>query len=475
MKCSAIQLTILFLVITIISGCASNNKNYAPQLANGSYNEVLSRMQAGIGDQKANKKYQLDKERMVIYGNKDKNNKRQYKPKMNCLTSDNKLDLSGISNVTLNLIESDLREALIEVSMLTDIPIVMDESVEGIVTANINDKSLEIALDMMLSIGNYAYKVKENYILVGSAQADNPTISQLSDTCIYKPENLKPIEIVELLSLYYRQYVTFSKKSRYLTITAPKNIQKKLSADILKLDFPPEQVLLEVSIIEISSDALRVMGIDWGQLMFVDQRNINATNIGITNSGIDQTVDFSSYMNASNPYITFLSAVKFLSDKGMAMVKGMPSIVTLDGHIANFNSTQTIWFTPDRNYSQNTKTVELTYGINLEIIPKLAHNNMVKLDIIKAGVSDLTHSSRGTSPKVISHTISNTIRVGNGETLVMGGLLQKKNYVKNSQIPGLGDIPVAGYLFKQDGEGSYTTEVMIVITPRILKTNEQLT
>lgn len=474
-----IKVLALMLGVACLSSCSYGPRVSTPGLADGSFKQTLSRMQPSLGSNPNNKNYQLDRDRMIIHSSENKAiKKRQYNPKLNCSESEKTLDISKANLITLNLIESDLREALVEISMMTEIPIVMDETVEGIVTSNIVEQPLSVALKMILSTGNFAHKIKEEYILVGSARPDNPTIYELSETCVYKPENMKPLEIVELLSPYYRQYVTYSKTSRHLTITAPQNIAKRLERDILKLDFPPEQVLLEVNIVEVSSNALRIMGIDWGQLMFIDNRRINATNIGITNVGIDQTVEVSSMMNnIANPYITFLSAVKFLSDKGMAVMKGMPSIITMDGHKANFNSTQTIWFTPNATNTANNSNVralELTYGIDLEIIPRLAHNHMVKLDIIKAGVSDLTQSSRGTSPKLISHKISNTIRVGSGETLVMGGLLQKKNFLKNSKVPGLGDIPVAELMFKQNGSGSYTTEVLIVITPRILESNEEV-
>lgn len=163
---------------------------------------------------------------------------------------------------------------------------------------------------------------------------------------------------------------------------------------------------------------------------------------------------------------TLSDSLNFLRTQGQAQVKAMPSIVTLDGKEAIFSSMNTVWL-PFVNGGDTGRRRELTYGVNMKVVPRIAAGGQIKLEIINASVSDFTESDQGV-PRIISHSISNTVHVQDGDYLVLGGLLQKKSRRDGEGIPGLKDAPLVGNLFGQKQQLLQETEVLIMIRPKVL-------
>lgn len=358
------------------------------------------------------------------------------------------------TNFSIEFIEADLREALLELSLLTGISIITDENIEGLISANFQDIALESALTVMLSAGNYGFKKHPNYIFVGSKDPNAAAYHLLSTTCIYKPSYLSPESIVELLPPYYRQYVNYSESGKHISIVAAEDIQKRIQKDILQFDRAPKQVRLEVSIIEVSTEALDILGLNWRHQNSSQQYSAKYIFDG---SGLPIKTVFSRRL---------FESINFLKTKGMAYIKAMPTILTLDGKKAEFKSTHTVWGLGLKQ-ARKSKRDTLTYGVTITVVPHISNTNQILLDISDASVSDLTMQSDG-SPKLISHSISNSVRVSDGRALILGGLLQRKYKPSNTSVPGISDVHVLGWMFKQERKESLETEVLIVIQPQII-------
>ena len=145
----------------------------------------------------------------------------------------------------------------------------------------------------------------------------------------------------------------------------------------------------------------------------------------------------------------------------------MPSMVTLNGREANFSSTQTTWLPVMSIGGSNGQENVVNYGVNLQIVPYISLDGQVRLEILNASVSDLDESFES-RPRLINHSISTSVLMMDGETLVLGGLLQKKTRNKGSKVPGASKTPLIGGLFRNNEEEVVTTEVLIVIRPKIL-------
>ncbi len=385
-----------------------------------------------------------------------------------CVDAEEGIDLSGMPPVDISFIEADIREALLELSMLTEIPIVADDTVQGLVTATLLGKSLESALEVILAPGNFAYKRHQDFIYVGSQYRGSPSLAVLSETCRFRPHNVEASKLANLLSPAQREFINVNEENNLISIFAPPAMQKRIQESLKLLDKPREQVLLEVSIVEVSREVFDILGIHWGNLNLIEEGlELAMVNELLNRNGTGQTnYNVAGASNVNTVAMKrFKDSIGILKSHGEVDIKAMPSITTLDGKPANFNSTETMWLAGISNNTDRSKG--LAYGVNINIVPHIGADHGIRLDIVDASVSDLTMAAGG-EPLLISHSVSNFVEVTNGDVVVLGGLLQKKQRESEAGMPGLSKVPAVKRLFSQKRTEMKETEVLIVIKPTIL-------
>ena len=387
-----------------------------------------------------------------------------------CVKEGDAINIDDVPAIDISFIEADIAEALLELSMLTEVPIIADETVQGLVSVTLLNSPIEATLEAILAPGNFAFKKHPGFIFVGSQYVDSPSLALLSDTCRFKPQNLETVKLIELLSPVHRSFVNSNEETNLISITAPPATLHRIQNALLLMDRPRAQVLLEVSIVEVSREASDILGVHWG--------NINLVELGMELAVLDRMFDRGSrggqnnYNYASPSNVRRISMERFkdsigiLRNSGHADIKAMPSIITLDGREANFSPTETVWLPYIAGTGAN-RGKELEYGVRVKIVPHVGGNGKIRLDIIHASVSDLTTTANG-EPLMISHSISSTVEVSSGEVLVLGGLLQKRRRQGNARVPGLSRLPGVKRLFSQQRKETKETEVLIVIHPTVV-------
>ncbi len=386
------------------------------------------------------------------------------KPDFECTEQTTSSLLDEQEPVSISFIEMDIIDALLELSLITGVTILTDDSVFGIVTINFQEKPFEEVLQAILTPGNFGYKAYDSYIYVGSPSPVSESFHLLSNTCVYKPVFLEPAQIVDLLTPYYRQYVSFYQGHDYLSISAPSSIQDRIQKDIRTFDQAPQQVLLEVSIVEVTSEMKDLLGVKWNA-------EINSSELlRDQNFGNQQSFfTFSSQNFSRNPVAqALIDSIQAINVDEAFQIHAMPSIVTINGKEANFSSTQTSWlqFNLDNNIAYRETQVD--YGVRLQIVPYISKQNQIRMEIINASVSDITENYDN-QPRIISHSISTSVLMMNGEALVLGGLLQKKLRKASSRVPGASATPLFGNMFRNRSDEEINTEVLIIIRPKILE------
>lgn len=374
--------------------------------------------------------------------------------------------------VSVDFFEMDLREALLEVSILADFPIVADDTVTGLVSLSLADMPLDKTLDMVLAAGDYSYRFYDNYVLIGASAPDAPSFSKLASTCRYKPLHVSPVDLASTLSPYFQQFMRVPLQADYLTITAPQNILRQIEDSLEIFDAQPGQVLLEMTVVEVSREALDIIGVAWDQAT----RNPNTgenRNFGLgewAGATTEQALASSGIFYGLVPQRTLAESVHALQSQGEATVKAMPSIVSIDGHEALFSSTQTVWlpYTSSTTSSSSLdRRNELTYGVEMRVVPRISVEGEVTLSIINASVSDLA-TDQENQPRLISHSISNTVSVQDGDYLILGGLLQKKLRNSDTGLPFSSRVDALNFLGGTQNATEEEMEVLIMIRPTIL-------
>lgn len=374
-----------------------------------------------------------------------------------------------VSNI---FFETDIRQVLTDISQQTGIPIIPDNTVQGLVTYEAIDVPLEEALLAVLTPLGFSYRWTGTYYLVGTASPDQPSFVALSETRVYKPNYLKVTEVKDLLSSFYEPYISLSKEVNTMTVTGSPQLLARFEEDVAKIDCPPGQVMIEALIMEISHEVLVKMGIDWSAIGTAGKQALSVvtdhTNVLDKSLGIDYTeTDF----KIGKYRFDLTATLEALVQTGDADIRANPSISTLDGQKATIDIGREEWFeliTTGYMGYQYANLQSIKSGIILNITPYIAEGGEITVKI-EPEVSDVTSRGATGYPVISKRSVSTTVRVRDGETITIGGLAFHSKTVIRKKIPLLGSIPFLGYIFRYNQEEKEQREVVVFITPHILE------
>lgn len=255
----------------------------------------------------------------------------------------------------------------------------------------------------------------------------------------------------------------------------------KIEAALRRLDVSPVQVLIEASIVEVTLGDDLQYGLQW---YFTDKARsglsgtgvisqvaggVNAFNgtglLGIPSAGFSYTLK-----NALGNVQAVLSA---LAEKSLVKVISSPSVMVLDNHTAGITvGNQQPVKTGTTTTNGGNVTESITYkdtGVNLQVTPSVSAENIVTMSINQA-VTDVGPVDIATSQRsFLQRQIISKVAVRSGESLVLGGLIRDNDTSGNRGLPLLSEVPVVGALFGTQTRTASRTELLVVITPRVVR------
>lgn len=279
-----------------------------------------------------------------------------------------------------------------------------------------------------------------------------------------------------------------------LIVNAAPDIMRDLEQVIAQLDIRRPQVLVEAIIAEVQDADGMNLGVQWANK---NARVTQFTNTGLPittmMAGADQFRRDGTLGTAATTALGGFNGIAagfYQGNWGMLMtalssnskndILATPSIVTLDNMEATFNVGQEV---PVLAGSQTTsgdnvfQTVERkTVGIKLKVKPQINEGDSVLLEIEQevSSVADAaSSSSTNLGATFNTRTVNNAVLVSSGETVVVGGLLDKSTNESASKVPLLGDIPVLGYLFRSNSQETKKRNLMLFIRPSIIRDRSQ--
>jgi len=331
-----------------------------------------------------------------------------------------------ISNV---FFETDLRQALQDLSMQSGIPIIVDNSVQGYVTAELNDVPFQVALNRILTSGGYGFRKIADYYLVGSVEPGNPTFPLLSSTELIPVNYISASRAADLISGYYKPYIKPNDETNTISVTASGNIIQRIKESLLSIDVPPKQVSIEALITEVSRGDLTSAGIDWNALAESGDKQLSGS-INLSEGLIDQLGPLfflsrteTGTINDGKTSFELVTILKALVQDGKAEIKANPKIVTTNAQPANISITKDQYFsviTGPLNYPY-TKLEKVSIGIFLTIKPFISENDEITV-AIETEVSSAAGEGREGLPLVAARKATTKIRVKDGQFITIGGL-----------------------------------------------------
>ncbi|MEK6527277.1 MAG: secretin N-terminal domain-containing protein [Nitrospirota bacterium] len=354
-----------------------------------------------------------------------------------------------------------------------------------------------------------------------------PTQEELASITVYPLENADATELAKVLEGIIKNVQTSSPKAQPNTyaslegisvtpdkstnslviIATPKNYLEIVRV-IKTLDKRKRQVYVEAMIVEASVDKLKDLGAKWrggirhnqepvaiGGFGTIDSSTLfNIVNglSGFTAGGMGNFMDVPitsinsdgtfSTSNLSVPGFAALFSLNYFEDS--INVLSTPQILTSDNEEAEIIVGENVPFISKRERDITTTNTVLSsierkdVGITLRIKPQIAEGNHLKLELYQE-ISSLKDSSENiitsVGPSTSKRSTKTTVVVKDAQTVVIGGLMEEKEEESIAKLPFFGDIPVLGWLFKNKSKTKTKTNLLVFLTPHIVKDSDQLT
>ncbi len=245
---------------------------------------------------------------------------------------------------------------------------------------------------------------------------------------------------------------------------------KKVLKVLERADLNANQVLLEATIFEVTLNDQLKFGLRW----HIEKGHSSATLSDLVSGAAAQAFPGFSYFFASTDIKVALNA---LSAVTKVKVISSPSVMVLDNKTAVLQVGDKVPITTQSAMSVLTPGAPVVNsvqyqdtGVILSVTPRVADNGRVTLNV-EQEVSDVTKttSSGIDSPTIQQRKIKTTVAVNDGESLALGGLIQDRKTTEKGQVPILGDMPVIGAAFRDKTDTIDRTELLILITPRVVR------
>jgi len=425
----------------------------------------------------------------------------------------NEFDYVG-DRISLNFQSIEVRAVLQLIADFTELNLVASDSVTGSITLRLQNVPWDQALDLVLKTRGLDSRQIGNVLMVAPAQEiaererqEIEANKQLAELAPLQSEFIriryaKAIDVVGLFEagseeggslISERGSVVVDERTNSIVVTDTAAKLAEIRDLIEKVDIPIRQVMIEARIVIASSNINEQLGIRWGggylnvsgdKFTSIAGDTASATNLNSQLIGGGQVdmpsapfVDLGVAEATSGFAVGFTSTDLFLTAElsaleasGEGEVVSQPKVITGDKQKASIKSGTEIPY-QEGAASGATTTAFKEAVLKLDVTPNITPDDRILLDLVvnQDSVGDLVPSGNGgLIPTIDTTELMTQVLVGNGETVVLGGVFKNEELVKVEKVPLLGDIPYLGNLFKSTANSQQKTETLIFITPRIL-------
>lgn len=435
---------------------------------------------------------------------------------------DNDVSVTDYGTVDLAVQDTDLAQVLQMLSIQSKKNIITSKSVSATVTANLFDVTFHEALDSILRVNGYGYIEEGNFIYIYTkAELEEIERAQRqTDWRIFELEHLAATdarEFVEpLLSDDGRISVRgevpvgfqpnigdggaddYAFTAKLVVNDYPEQLDN--IADLLRsLDTPPQQVLVEATILQTALNEDNAFGVDFtvlGSINFTDLVTpLNPVNQLLAGGG-----ESSGFQPENNRAVGVGTTVgdtagagglkvgvvrddisvflRVLDEVTDSTILARPKIMALNRQRAEvLVGTKVGYLSTTATETTSIQTVEfLETGIHLVFRPFISRDGMIRLELAprvsEANLRNVTTAGsqgQATIPDEITNQLTTNVRVRDGQTLVLGGLFRESTSITRRQVPLLGDIPVLGAAFRGQEDAVVRNEIIFLITPSIIE------
>ena len=355
------------------------------------------------------------------------------------------------------------------------------------ISVHINEAPIEEAINLVVRAAGLSYEIIGNSFLVAEPEALEKDVGLSAH--VYDLQYARASELKELLTDLTENVQVDTSGNRILVLASPK-VASEVSDIIERVDTPPKQIMLEARLIEVATEDLDKYGIDWEKLSHLttilaesplnddgSSRAPDQTDFGGELPDLDQLPQkytfekiegFDNIGQFSRQLNAFDITLDFLVKRNKAKVLAHSKLTTVNNRTATILIGETLrWAViSERNAIVETEDV----GIKLVITPTINSGGYITTKV-EPEVSSIIELVQGLYPRKKIRTASTTVLVKDGQKIFIGGLLSVDDSKNVYRMPILSDIPLIGRLFTHTEYTTRKTDLIIEITPRIIKTD----
>lgn len=410
----------------------------------------------------------------------------------------------------LRFYEADIRDVILWIADFAGLNVIFDPEVRGAVTCDLRYIPWDQALDIILRQHKFGRTIEGNILRIATVATltredeeqrrleESRELAGPLQTKYYELSYARASDIQGLLSnkISTRGELIIDERTNTMIISDVIDRFDLLEQLIAVLDTPTPQVSIEARIIEASSNFVKNLGIQWGfrgdmdpfhgnptSLQFPNSINVDGALIpqGVSTRGIGGSLggyainlpapSFStalgiSFANIMNTAVIDL-ALSALETSGEGRIISSPSITTQNNHQAEIIQGRQI---PVQTVANFTTSVRFqNAALQLTATPQITAEGTIIMDInIRNDAADFANLVNGIPP-ITTQSATTRVMIPDGGTTVIGGIYRTEDSVTREKVPFLHKIPILGLLFKNFSRTKQHRELLIFITPRIIK------
>ncbi|HZL89966.1 MAG TPA: hypothetical protein VFB96_16480 [Pirellulaceae bacterium] len=393
--------------------------------------------------------------------------------------------------LSISLENADVREALKVFSQAANIDILASKNVGGTVTASLRDVDAETALSAILKTAGLIWRHENGIVYVGTP-ADFEAMDQTQDRVlmrVYRPNYIKAADLMALIApmLSESGKATVSAASQVdipsdqtktggndfggpdvVVVRDFEAILKQVDQLYAQVDVNPKQVAIEAMIINVKLDDEFRMGVNWEALLNEDNVRLIVNNPLSDLSSIPTTEGGLKFGFLDASLSVFVEALEKIGDTN---VIASPRVLCLNKQRAEIQIGEQLGYV-NTTVTQTFSTQSVSFldvGTLLRIRPFIQSDGQIRMEVHpELSTGSVTVSSGLTLPNKSVTQVTTNVMCYDGRTVVIGGLIREDLKTNTSQVPYLGNLPWLGPLFRTKTEDIERSEIIVLITPRIV-------
>ncbi|MDD5069681.1 MAG: secretin N-terminal domain-containing protein [Candidatus Omnitrophica bacterium] len=387
--------------------------------------------------------------------------------------------------VYLDFRDADIREVSRVLSKISGKSILVSEDVQAKVTLNIEGVTWKRALELILRANSLSQIEKDDFIIIVTykkIQEERNLIGLKTEIITLNFVNIADAKNYLRAVMTQRGTIDGDQRTNSLIVTDTPEVIENIDRIVKKLDVRTPQVLIEVLMVDKKCVTDFDFGIDWS---IADKNAGTYGNDGTSEANLirnlAQDLDVSGSVAASLSYGKTVFSHYWLKgllevwqEDKLVNIIANPKILTLDNITAKIDIAEQVPYTQTTSDTtgESSSTQFKDIGVAVDVKPHITNDGHVIMEISTEQSFLAGYVGDTNEPQIDSRKSNTTMMVRDNETIVIGGLRTKDKTITIDKIPLLGDIPLLGRLFTRTGKSDTMRELLIFVTPMIVKDSQ---